>query len=247
MASHFVRWAYVQTPARLSRLPQKLLEDSVNLNEKRRVRFLAARWLLAELMLRVYGMQQLPALITMSSGRPCFADADLPDFSIAYAGNQVGVLLAEEGGRAGLDMEIVRAHSRQTVENQLQCLSSGEKAWINAQQDPVEAATQLWTLRQSVLKLTGESQHDADALRLHPASGRLRSAAFPDIQALSDVEPLMVWSCALSPGTQRLRLWELDQENNWHALRDVEVSKPNIGPRALRLTSMPQERQVQQH
>ncbi|MFS2221471.1 4'-phosphopantetheinyl transferase family protein [Pantoea sp. B65] len=245
MASHFVRWAYVQNPARMPRLPQKLLEDSWKLNEKRRMRFLAARELLAELMLRVYGMQQLPSLITTSSGRPCFADPDLPDFSIAYAGNQVGVLLAEEGGRAGLDMEIVRAHSRQTVESQLQRLSSGEKAWINAQQDPIEAATQLWTLRQSVLKLTGEGQRDIDSLRLHPASGRLRSTAFPDIQAICDVEPLMVWSCALSPGTQRLRLWEFAEGNSWHALRDVEVNKPNMGPRALRLTSMPPERQVQ--
>lgn len=245
MASHFVRWAYARTPAYLQRLPEKVIEDSWNLPERRRTRFLAARVLLAELMLRVYGMQQLPALITTSKGRPCFADSDLPDFSIAYAGNLVGVLLAEEGSRAGLDMEIVRAHSRQTVENQLMCLSSAEKAWINAQHDPIEAATQIWTLRQSVLKLTGEARQDVDSLRLHPASGRLRSGAFPDIQAICDVEPLMVWSCALSPGTQRLRLWEIDADREWHALRDVEVNKPNMGPRALRLTSMPAERQLQ--
>jgi len=245
MASHFVRWTLVQNPTRLQRLPQKLIEDSWSHNEKRRMRFLAARVLLAELMLRVYGMHQLPALITMSNGRPCFADPDLPDFSIAYAGNQVGVLLAEEGGHAGLDMEIVRAHSRQTVENQLQCLSSGEKAWINAQHDSVEATTQIWALRQSVLKLTGEGQHAIDSLRLHPASGRLRSAAFPDIQAICDVDPLLVWSCALSSGISRLRLWEFDEANNWQALRDIEVNKPNIGPHALRLTSMPQERQLQ--
>lgn len=247
MASHFVRWALVHHPLNLQRLPQKLIENSEHLNEKRRERFLAARVLLAELMLRVYGMQQLPALITMSSGRPCFADPELPDFSIAYAGNQVGVLLAEENGRAGLDMEIVRAHSRQTVENQFQRLSSGEKAWINAQHDATEAATQLWTLRQSVLKLTGEGQRDIDSLSLHPASGRLRSAAFPDIQAICDVDPLMVWSCALSPGTERLRLWEFDQLKGWQALRDIEVNKPNMGPRALRLTSMPLERQQLQH
>jgi len=245
MASHFVRWTLVQSPARLQRLPQKLIEDSWSHNDKRRMRFLAARVLLAELMLRVYGMQQLPALISMSSGRPCFADPDLPDFSISYAGNQVGVLLAEEGGRAGLDMEIVRAHSRQTVENQRQCLTSGEKAWINAQHDAVEAATQIWTLRQCVLKLSGEGQRNIDSLRLHPASGRLRSAAFPDIQAICDVDPLLVWSCALSPGTERLRLWEYDEINGWLALRDIEVNKPNIGPRALRLTSMPQERLLQ--
>ena len=83
--------------------------------------------LLAELMLRVYGMPQLPGLTTTVNGRPCFIDPDLPDFSIAYAGNVIGVLLAEEQSRAGLDMEMVRAHSRQTVEHHLQHLSSGEK------------------------------------------------------------------------------------------------------------------------
>ena len=244
MASHFVRW--IGNPpfsSETMRIPQDVIKSADHFADKRRGRFLAARELLAQLMLRVYGIHELPRLITSSSGRPCFADANLPDFSIAYAGNSIGVLLAEEGGRAGLDMEIVRAHSRQTQDMLMQDLSSGEKAWINAQQDFMEALTQIWTLRQSILKLTGETQHGIDSLRLHPAAGRLRSTVFPDIQAVCDAEPTLVWSCALSPGTERLHLWEIDGDRQWQALRDVEMSKPNIGPRTLRLTSLvtPQE------
>lgn len=240
MAGHFVRW--MGDPgifADAMRMPQDVLNQARQLPDKRRGRFLIARLLLAQLMLRVYGINTLPALITQSNGRPAFADRDLPDFSIAYAGNMVGVLLAEEGGRAGLDMEIVRAHSRQTQEQLMQAFTSGERAWINAQQDFMEAVTQIWTLRQSILKLTGGGADDIASLRLQPAAGRLRSTSYPDIQAVCDAEQTLVWSCALSPATQRLHLWEFDMARQWHALRDVEMSKPNIGPRTLRLTSLP--------
>ncbi|RPD97572.1 4'-phosphopantetheinyl transferase superfamily protein [Candidatus Pantoea deserta] len=243
MASHFVRWmGDPGIAADAMRMPQDVLDQARQLPDKRRGRFLIARLMLAQLMLRVYGINTLPALITQSNGRPAFADRDLPDFSIAYAGNMVGVLLAEEGGRAGLDMEIVRAHSRQTQEQLMQALTSGERAWINAQQDFMEAVTQIWTLRQSILKLTGEGSDHMESLQLHPAAGRLRSISYPDIQAVCDAEPTLVWSCALSPATQRLHLWEVDAARQWHALRDVEMNKPNIGPRTLRLTSSPLER-----
>jgi len=243
MASHFARWTLVQTKAQVHRLPLKLVELSTSLTERRRRRYLAARTLLAEMMLRIYGIPQLPEIAISSSGRPYFANPALPDFSISYAGNMVGVLIAEEGCRAGLDMEIVRAHSRQTLEQHLQTFSSGEKAWINAQNDASEACAQIWTIRQSILKMTGEGSSGFDALRLHPASGRLRSSTLADIQAICDVEALMVWSCALSPGTDRLHLWEYDGNEEWTSLQSINAYSLNMGSRALRLTSLPAEKQ----
>ncbi|MTD27991.1 4'-phosphopantetheinyl transferase family protein [Erwinia sorbitola] len=244
MASHFARWALAQTKTPTHRLPQQIVDQAYGFSDKRRVRFLAARSLLAELMCRVYGIPVLPEMIISASGRPRFSDPDLPDFNFAYAGNMVGVVLAEEGGRAGLDMEIVRAHSRQTIEHYFECLSSGEKAWINAQNDAIEASTQLWTLRQSILKLTGEGHEARDSLRLHPASGRLRSTTCPQIQALCDVESLLVWSCALSPGTEKLSLWEYIGGTDWKSLGDFNVYAHNLGQRTLRLTSLPVEKQL---
>lgn len=243
MASHFARWALAQSRPKVHRLPQPLIEYSSIFNDKRRARFLAARTLLAELMFRVYGIPQLPRMIASSNGRPRFFDPDLPDFSFAYAGNVVGVLLAEEGEHAGLDMEMVRAHSRQTLENHFEYLSSGEKAWINAQSDVTEASTQLWTLRQSILKLTGEGINSVDSLQLHPASGKLRSVARQDIQALCDVEPILVWSCALSPGNDRLNLWEYKGDDGWESLREINIYAQNMGPYTLRLTSLPAGKQ----
>lgn len=245
MASHFARRTLTQGLPSVQRLSQPLLDFSSTLAEKRRVRYLAARALLADLMLRVYGLSQLPEMTLSACGRPVFADPDLPDFSLAYAGNIIGVLLAEEGGHAGLGIEIVRAHSRQTQEQYLQGLSSGERAWINAQTDPSEAAIQLWAMRKSLMKLTGVKDGRSESLRLHPASGRLRSLEYPDIQAVSDVEPLLIWSCALSPGNERLHLWESDEEKNWTRLQDIQVNKPAMGQRMLRLTSLPAEKVFQ--
>lgn len=60
MASHFARWALAQTRPQVHRLPQQMVEQASRFSEKRRTRFLAARSLLAELMLRVYGIPFCP-------------------------------------------------------------------------------------------------------------------------------------------------------------------------------------------
>lgn len=244
MASHFARWALAQSRPKVHRIPQQVIEYASIFNERRRARFLAARTLLAEMMFKIYGIPKLPGMIASSNGRPRFSDPDLPDFSFAYAGNVVGVLLAEEAEHVGLDIEMVRAHSRQTLESHFEYLSSGEKAWINAQNDAIEASTQLWTLRQSILKLTDEGINSEGSLQLHPASGRLRSVNRQDIQALCDVEPLMVWSCALSPGNDRLKLWEYHEDDALEPLREINLHAKNMGPCTLRLTSRPAERQI---
>ncbi|MCX8958435.1 4'-phosphopantetheinyl transferase family protein [Erwinia psidii] len=238
MASHFARWPLIGASIRTYRLPSSVVNPPLILTERRKARYLAARSLLAELMWRVYGIPQLPSLAISCNGRPHFADPELPDFSIAYAGNIVGILLAEERGKTGLDMEIVRTHSRQTLEQQALKFSSGEKAWIKAQSDPNEAATQLWALRQSVLKLTGEKEQGNDSLRLHPASGRLRLETSADIQVISDVEPLIIWSCALSPGDVQLHLWEFNGAEHWKPLKDIQISARNMEPQMLRLTNL---------
>ncbi|SFN55371.1 Phosphopantetheinyl transferase [Izhakiella capsodis] len=245
MASHFARCTFSPGKTPTHRLSAGLIAHTDRFSVRRRERFLAVRALLAELMQHIYGFSTLPDLITTSSGRPCFADPRLPDFSLACAGNIAGVLLADEQCRAGLDMEIIRAHSRQAKEHLEQVLSSAEQAWINAQHDKIEAATQIWTLRQSVLKLTGEGANGISSLSLHPASGRLRSVTLPNIQAICDVEPLMVWSCALSPDCDRLHLWEFSQHSGWNALRDICIHQRNMGPRTLRLTSLPSQRTLQ--
>ncbi len=240
MATHFARSAFSANYTTTHRLPSNLITHASRFNLRHRQRFLTALALLAELMFNFYGYHTLPVLITSSSGRPCFADNHLPDFSLAYTGNIVGVMLAEKGCRAGLDIEMIRAHNRQKRKHLADKFSCGEQAWINSQQDPLEAATQIWVLRQSILKLTGEGDSGMTSLCLHPAYGRLRSFILPDVHAICDAEPALVWSCALSPACDQLKLWEWDYKG-LKELHTIQVQKQNMGPHLLRLTSLPHE------
>ncbi|WP_345829559.1 phosphopantetheinyl transferase [Erwinia sp. HDF1-3R] len=239
MACHFARWTPDWAGIPAQHLPPTLIRYAAGLPDRRRRRYLASRTLLAQLMLHVYGITSLPELTVTASGRPCFVDPQLPDFSIAYTGNIVGILLADEEGAVGLAMDIFRAHSRQLQKQFSTLFSSGEKAWINAQNDPDEAAAQLWMIRQSILKLPDNDP--SQPLRLFPASGRLRSEAFPDIQAISDAEEFMVWSCARTPGSERLHLWQYEGGDRWVSITAIEGKK--MGPRTLKLiSSLPEKR-----
>ena len=71
---------------------------------------------------------------------------------------------------------------------------------IGAQDDRLEAETQLWSIRQSVLKISGLGNSGQATLRLHPFSGHLRSSATPDVQVMSDADEYLSWACAGSPG-----------------------------------------------
>lgn len=112
----------------------------------------------AELMFMLYGTLELPEIVYKAKGKPAFRDKNLPSFSIAYAGNMVGVTLTTEG-ECGLDMELQRATrgfiSPHSVE--VPAFSSIESLWISKQNDPDEARAQMITLRQSLLKLMGTS------------------------------------------------------------------------------------------
>ncbi len=112
-------------------------------------------------MFMLYGIGELPEIVTLPKGKPVFSDKNLPSFSISYAGNMVGVALTTEG-ECGLDMELQRAtrgfHSPHAPDNHT--FSSNESLWISKQNDPNEARAQLITLRRSVLKLTGDVLND---------------------------------------------------------------------------------------
>ncbi|PWK94902.1 phosphopantetheinyl transferase [Pantoea allii] len=239
MAGHFVRWAGNPGQRLVDMTMTQDVIDSVrHVADKRRERFLAARIILKQLMQRVYGLHHLPPIVNCHNGRPAFVDPDLPDFNIAYAGNTVGVLLAEERSQVGLEIDIVRAHSRQTQEQMMQGLSSGEITWINAQQDVPEAVTQIWTLRRSVMKLQGGDETGLTSLQLLPGAGRLRSTLHTDLQILCDAEPTLVWSCALSPQVRHLHLWEITGDGQWSELRDITLDKPDAGTQMIRLTTL---------
>ena len=107
--------------------------------------------------------------------------------------------------------------------------TSNENLWINNQNDPHEARAQLITLRQSVLKLSGDVHHDSpQTLQLLPGSGRLRSALTDQLEVICDAEDVLVWSLAASPSIDKLKVWEFDGKCGWRSLPDAQT-------RAIRL------------
>ena len=237
MATHFARWTINSANPPSSRLDDEYLSHAQSLSERRRVRFLASRTLLAELLFMLYGIQQLPKIITTVAGRPYFADRTLQDFSIACAGNSAGVLLTTEG-RCGLDIELPRSYGSLPTQFPASDFSNNESAWITNQSDPNEARAQLRALRQSVFKLTGSDE----ALQLIPGAGRMRVANQTQIEAISDVEDILVWACTVSPAIEKLSLWEFDARSGWHSLKDVQARRSDPDGRIIRFTSQPYEK-----
>jgi phosphopantetheinyl transferase len=238
MACHFSRWAISENEPDTRRLSADLVSSTLAFSPKRRQRFLHSRALLGEMMFYLYGMNTLPKIITAPNGRPCFAESNLPDFSLAYAGNTTAVMLSSEG-KVGLDIEVIRARSGQITQRQNQFLTPAERAWIDAQIDPLEAATQLWCIRQSVLKLAGLGTNGLDTLRLHPASGRLRSTITQDVQVMSDTDNLIAWGCAHTPTLARLVLWNYHPEQGFTRTQDLSIQQQSSSNRYMKFTSLP--------
>ncbi|CAI1892032.1 holo-(acyl carrier protein) synthase 2 [Serratia grimesii] len=237
MACHFARWIPTSTVLDTRRLSTDVIAATTAFSIKRRQRFLQGRILLAEMMFYLYGLPTLPTIATTPTGRPCFVDNHLPDFSLAYASNTVGVLLSEEG-KVGLDIEVMRARGGQHKQLQYQYLTPAESAWISAQYDRLEAETQLWSIRQSVLKLSGQGNSGQSTLRLHPFSGHLRSSTTPDVHVMSDADEYLSWACARTPGLERLMCWQYTEQQGLQKDGEISPRSPAISTRFVKLTSL---------
>lgn len=233
MAMHFARTAITSPHSMSSRLTRATHDWANQLPSYRRTRYLASRSLLAELLFMLYGIKRLPDIKLSASGRPHFADPTLPDFSVAYAGNIVGVLLAP-GGQCGLDMSL-QHHFATPAPNPTYSASGNETIWANNQQDPNEARLQLYTVRQSLHKLLEVPE---ESLQLLPISGRLKVDNAPYIEIISDVEDILVWGCAATPGIVGLQLWLYDNDQKWQKLTDIQTRSQSLGSRMMRLASL---------
>ncbi|MCG8708534.1 hypothetical protein JHU04_001746 [Brenneria sp. 4F2] len=235
MSCHFVRWTSTEALPNLQRLPDELISSTKGFATKRRERYLKSRALLAEMMFYFFGYPLLPKLLVSPDGRPYFADPDLPSFSLGYAGNTIAILLSEEGS-VGMDIEIVHVRANNQTSAVMQTQTLAEKAWIEAQRDPLEAATQLCTIRHSVMKIPRSNECRAENLRLHPASGRLRSDCLPAVEVMSDIDDYLAWACAHVPTLNRLVMWRYSAEAGMKKTGEI-IQQQRQSLRYMKLTS----------
>ncbi|MNO06068.1 hypothetical protein D3C81_2276850 [compost metagenome] len=62
------------------------------------------------------------------------------------------------------------------------------------------------------------------------------------MEALSDAEDVLIWSIAVTPAIERLKIWEFDSRHGWHSLPDVPARANEPAARLMRLTSLPAEK-----
>lgn len=240
MAMHFARGIINPGYPISTRLSAQCHAQARQMQPFRRNRFLATRALLAELLFMLYGTAQLPPIIPRPGGRLGFADDTPASFSLACAGNVVGVALSTSG-ECGLDMALRRSAcipEPASLHHESERFSRSELIWIDNQNDPIEARILLTTLRKSIGKLLGPSGMEVE---LQPGAGRMRLSDHRRIEALCDAEDVLIWSLAATPAVGTLQFWELDSRYGWQAIADEQRTTGESINRMMRFTCHPKE------
>lgn len=196
----------------LTRLSATAIAYSDKFNTERRQQYLVGRILLAELLFKILAIAQLPEIKVSNNGRPSFCHLDLPDFNISHSGNQIMVALAI-GCQIGLDLELPRPRPHLLALAKYS-FSATEYQWLVElpleQQQP--GFWQLWTLRESILKLAGKGVWQMKQLRINPLRRQISADFNPALTSWSAKMDATFWALtADSPlNEQQIELWQLD-------------------------------------
>lgn len=122
----------------------------------------ALAWLLLAYGLRKeYGMEAVPKFRKAASGKPFFPEAHMPFFNLSHSGNFVGCAVHDQ--EIGLDIQEITEPRDSLIRR---VCTQDELASLKSSQD----FCQIWTMKESAVKLTGEgiTGNFRDILTLHP-------------------------------------------------------------------------------
>lgn len=140
-----------QATINFSLLSPQIIAEADKLTCQRKTQFLVCRSILAHLLKQHYQIAKLPAIVIGQNSRPIFADKELPDFNISHSRHCVAVAIASEG-KVGVDIELTRERTNYLAIAQT-FFSDIENLWLNKQTNKLDSFWQLWTLKESALKL----------------------------------------------------------------------------------------------
>ncbi|OTQ63039.1 4'-phosphopantetheinyl transferase family protein [Gilliamella apis] len=139
------------TEVNYSLLSPQIINDAESLSGSRKKQFLVCRSILASLLKQYCHIDSLPPIIIGDNSRPCFLQHNLPDFNISHSKDWVAVAISLNG-RVGIDIEVAR--QRKNYLNVAESIfANDEYQWMLKQSDTLTAFWQLWTLKESALKL----------------------------------------------------------------------------------------------
>ena len=134
-----------------SLLSKQIINDAQLFNGRRKKQFLVCRSILASLLNQYCQIAILPTMVIGDNNRPCFLERNLPDFNISHSQDWVAVAISLDG-RVGLDIEVARPR-KNYLDVAKSFFADAEYQWMMQQSDTLKAFWQLWTLKESALKL----------------------------------------------------------------------------------------------
>ena len=134
-----------------SLLSKQIINDAQLFNGRRKKQFLVCRSILASLLNQYCQIAILPTMVIGDNNRPCFLERNLPDFNISHSQDWVAVAISLDG-RVGLDIEVARPR-KNYLDVAKSFFADAEYQWMMQQANTLKAFWQLWTLKESALKL----------------------------------------------------------------------------------------------
>ena len=129
---------------------------------------LAAYRLLQRALLLEYGIEELPVFIHDDGGKPLLQGHPDIHFSMSHCHEAVAVAVSDHP--IGIDIETTGHYSPEVARR---VMSAGEMRQIEASPRPEVAFTRLWTMKESLYKLTGnDNGGDTAHLLDHAANYR---------------------------------------------------------------------------
>lgn len=120
----------------------------------------AAYRLLQHALLTEYGIQQPPILAYGTNGKPMLAEWPHIHFSLSHCREAAACVVSDKP--VGIDIESIDHYDEAVA---AQVMSDAELRKIHASPSPQIAFTRLWTMKESLYKLTG-GDRGADILQL---------------------------------------------------------------------------------
>ena len=126
---------------------------------------LAAYRLLQRALQLEYGIEELPVFIHDDSGKPLLQGHPDIHFSLSHCREAVAVALSDRP--IGIDIETTEHYSPEVAQR---VMNNNEMRQIEASARPEVAFTRLWTMKESLFKLTGDDNGGDTAGMLADAS-----------------------------------------------------------------------------
>lgn len=119
----------------------------------RRIPWLAGRTLLA----RALSPSPVPEIVFGEQGKPAFVDAQPYWFNLSHSGDDIALLLSDEG-EVGCDIEVIRPRDNwQALANAVFSLAEHAELEREAPEAKLSAFWRIWTRKEAIVKQRGGS------------------------------------------------------------------------------------------